>query len=145
MICPSVRATFKLVSKGEFTYHTSNIKSGLVFVKERKNGVPMDRIEKSIFLIRGQKVILDKDLAELYGVQTKQLKRAVRRNINRFPIDFMFELSREELKNLRSHFGTSRWGGTRYRPMAFTEQGVAMLGEAALGGVQGRTFCPACG
>jgi hypothetical protein len=71
--------------------------------------------------------MLDRDLAELYGVETKQLKRAVRRNIDRFPSDFMFQLAREEFENLRSHFGTSSWGGTRYLPLAFTEQGVTML------------------
>ena len=86
-----------------------------------------ESIEQLIFMIRGQKVMLDRDLAELYGVETKQLKRAVRRKITRFPKDFMFELSKEEFENLRSHFGTSSWGGTRYPPMAFTEQGVAML------------------
>ena len=80
-----------------------------------------------IYVIRGQKVMLDMDLAELYGVETKQLKRAVRRNEKRFPMDFMFELSQKEFENLRSNFGTSRWGGIRYAPMAFTEQGVAML------------------
>jgi len=67
------------------------------------------------------------DLADLYGVETKQLKRAVRRNINRFPEDFMFQLTASELLNLRSQIGTSNWGGIRYLPMAFTEQGVAML------------------
>ena len=71
--------------------------------------------------------MLDKDLAELYRVETKNLKRQVRRNIERFPDDFMFELNQEELEILRSQFGTSSWGGTRYTPMAFTEQGVAML------------------
>jgi phage regulator Rha-like protein len=71
--------------------------------------------------------MLDMDLAELYGVETKQLKRAVRRNIKRFPSDFMFELSQNEFENLRSQFGTSSWGGIRYPPMAFTEQGIAML------------------
>jgi hypothetical protein len=75
----------------------------------------------------GQKVMLDRDLAKLYGVETKQLKRAVRRNIARFPKDFMFELTKEELDDLRSQSGTSSWGGTRYLPMVFTEQGVAML------------------
>ena len=80
-----------------------------------------------IYLIRGHKVMLDTDLAELYGVETKQLKRAVRRNITRFPEDFMFQLQEKEFKDLRSHFGTSSWGGTRYLPMVFTEQGVAML------------------
>jgi len=80
-----------------------------------------------IFLLRGVKVMLDFDLAALYGTETKQLKRAVRRNIERFPEDFMFELNDSEIENLRCQFGTSSWGGTRYRPMAFTEQGVAML------------------
>ena len=90
--------------------------------------IPVDRIEKAILLIRGQKVILDADLAALYGVETKMLVRAVKRNINRFPIDFMFQLSKEEFDNLRFHFGTSSvWGGRRYPPYAFTEQGVAML------------------
>ena len=71
--------------------------------------------------------MLDKDLAELYVVETKQLKRQVRRNMERFPEDFMFELNQQEFDNLRGQFGTSNWGGTRYLPMAFTEQGVAML------------------
>jgi hypothetical protein len=84
-------------------------------------------IINKIYQIRSHKVMLDIDLAELYGVETKQLKRAVKRNIARFPEDFMFELSDHEFENLRSQFGTSRWGGTRYAPMAFTEQGVAML------------------
>lgn len=89
--------------------------------------VPEEVIMSKIYLIGGQKVMLDNDLAELYGVETKQLKRAVRRNIKRFPEDFMFELSETEFSNLRSQFGTSSWGGIRYAPMAFTEQGVAML------------------
>jgi len=94
----------------------------------KKSLVPVDRIEKAILLIRGQKVMLDADLAELYGVETKMLVRAVKRNINRFPTDFMFQLSKEEFDNLRFHFVTSSdWGGRRYRPYAFTEQGVAML------------------
>jgi hypothetical protein len=89
--------------------------------------VPIERITSKIYLIRGMKVMLDRDLAELYDVETKVLKQAVRRNIDRFPEDFMFELSKEEFKNLRSQFVTSSWGGVRYRPYAFTEQGVAML------------------
>jgi phage regulator Rha-like protein len=94
----------------------------------KKSLIPVDRIEKAILLIRGQKVMLDVDLAELYGVETKMLVRAVKRNINRFPTDFMFQLSKEEFDNLRFHFGTSSyWGGRRYPPYAFTEQGVAML------------------
>jgi len=82
-----------------------------------------------MYLIRGQKVMLDNDLAELYGVETKQLKRAVRRNIKRFPPDFMFELSQDELENLRSQFGTSNREkmGLRIPPFAFTEHGVLML------------------
>ena len=71
--------------------------------------------------------MLDSDLAELYGVETKYLKRQVRRNIERFPEDFMFELNKKELKNLRSQFGTSSWGGTRYTPMVFTEIGIPQL------------------
>ncbi len=86
-----------------------------------------DVVINKIHLVRKQKVMLDVDLAELYGVETKQLKRAVKRNTDRFPKDFMFELNDQEFENLRSQFGTSRWGGTRYAPMAFTEQGVAML------------------
>jgi len=89
--------------------------------------VPMERIAGKIYLIRKQKVMLDRDLAELYGVETKNLKRAVKRNIDRFPVDFMFELNEKELIDLRCQFGTSSWGGTRYLPLAFTEQGVAML------------------
>lgn len=89
--------------------------------------IPDEIIGSKIFVIRNQKVMLDRDLAELYQVETKQLKRQVRRNIERFPDDFMFELTQEEFDNLRSHFGTSSWGGVRYVPMAFTEQGVAML------------------
>jgi len=90
--------------------------------------VPMERIERAILMLRGHKVMLDADLAALYGVETKALVRAVKRNEDRFPHDFMFQLSREESDNLRLHFGTSSsWGGRRYLPYAFTEQGVAML------------------
>ena len=89
--------------------------------------IPEEVILSKIYLIGGQKVMLDRDLAELYGVETKQLKRAVKRNIKRFPEDFMFELSDDEFSNLRSQIGTSSWGGIRYAPMAFTEPGVAML------------------
>lgn len=92
-------------------------------------------VTSRIHHVRGQKVMLDRDLAELYGVETKQLKRQVRRNLGRFPEDFMFELSEEEAENLRSQIGTSSWGGTRYLPMAFTEQGVAML-SSVLGSEQ---------
>lgn len=86
-----------------------------------------EKIINKIYLIRGMKVMLDFELSELYETETKQLKRQVRRNIERFPKDFMFELTTKEFADLRSQFGTSGWGGTRYTPMAFTEQGVAML------------------
>lgn len=95
---------------------------------DRQSLVPAEQIEKSIVLIRGQKVMLDADLAALYGVQTGILTRAVRRNIDRFPGDFMFRLTNKEFTILKSQFGiSSRWGGRRYPPYAFTEQGVAML------------------
>jgi len=89
--------------------------------------IPSERIEKAILLIRGEKVLLDKDLAALYQVSTSVLNKAVTRNIDRFPPDFMFQLSKEEFSNLKFRFGTSSWGGTRKLPKAFTEQGVAML------------------
>ncbi|MCE3225863.1 MAG: DNA-binding protein [Bacteroidetes bacterium] len=89
--------------------------------------LPDEIIMNKIYFLRGYKVMLDKDLAELYGVETKVFNQAVRRNLNRFPADFMFELTRPEFENLRSQFVTSSWGGTRYMPNAFTEQGVAML------------------
>jgi phage regulator Rha-like protein len=93
-----------------------------------KSLIPVERIEKAILLIRGQKVMLDAHLAELYGVETKVLVQAVKRNIERFPEDFMFQLSQAEFAILRSQFVTSSdWGGRRYPPYAFTEQGVAML------------------
>ena len=88
---------------------------------------PIEKIIGKIYWIRGEKVILDKDLAALYGVSTSVLNKAVSRNIDRFPSDFMFVLSGDELSNLKFHFGTSSWGGTRKPPRAFTEQGVAML------------------
>lgn len=92
--------------------------------QDSKLVVPEEVLINKIYLIRDQKVMLDRDLADLYNVETKQLKRAVRRNITRFPKDFMFELTKEEFNHLRSQIGTSSWGGTRYYPMAFTEQGV---------------------
>jgi hypothetical protein len=88
----------------------------------------LQQIESKIHEIRGQKVMLDYDLAELYETETKYLKRSVRTNFNRFPSDFMFELSKAEWETLRCNFSTSNQrGGTRYLPFAFTEQGVAML------------------
>lgn len=84
-------------------------------------------IQNKIFEIRGQKVMLDFDLALLYNVENKALKQAIRRNITRFPVDFMFELTEIEFNTLRSQIVTSKRGGVRYMPFAFTEQGIAML------------------
>jgi len=90
--------------------------------------IPSERIESKILLIRGQKVLLDSDLAELYNIETSQLKRQVRRNLDRFPDDFMFELTKEENQSLRSQNVTLKRGQhSKYLPFAFTEQGVAML------------------
>ena len=87
----------------------------------------LEIIQQQIIELRGQKVMLDFHLADLYEIETKVLKQAVKRNINRFPTDFMFELSKEEFESLRSQIVTSKRGGMRYMPFAFTEQGVAML------------------
>jgi phage regulator Rha-like protein len=93
-----------------------------------KGIVPVEVIERKIYLIRGEKVMLSSDLAELYGVEPKVLIQAVKRNIERFPEDFMFQLSDQEFANLKSQIVTSSWGGIRRaNPYAFTEQGVAML------------------
>lgn len=90
--------------------------------------VPAERIERVIHVLRGEKVILDSEIAQLYEVETKVLIRAMKRNLGRFPPDFMFQLTREELEFLRCQSGTSKGrGGRRYLPYAFTEQGVAML------------------
>lgn len=89
--------------------------------------LPVERIERAILIVRGQKVMLDEDIAALYGVETKNLVKAMKRNLERFPLDFMFQLTLEDVENLRFQFGTSSWGGRRYLPYAFTEQGVAML------------------
>ncbi|HET6227544.1 MAG TPA: ORF6N domain-containing protein [Bacteroidia bacterium] len=90
---------------------------------------PDEIVMNKIYFIRNQKVMLDRDLADLYGVETKQLKRQVNRNIERFPDDFMFEMSKEEFEIWRSQFGTSNSDkmGLRYSPFCFTEQGIAML------------------
>lgn len=89
--------------------------------------IPDEIVIRKIFFLRGKKVMLDKDLAELYTVETKALNQAVKRNLLRFPEDFMFQLSEQEFENLRSQIVTSSWGGRRTPPYAFTEQGVAML------------------
>jgi hypothetical protein len=97
--------------------------------KNNLPAIPDEVIINKIYLIRGQKVMLDRDLAELYGVETKRLKEAVKRNIERFPEDFMFEMTKEEFENWRTQFATSKSDaiGLRYAPFCFTEQGVTML------------------
>jgi hypothetical protein len=116
-----------------------------------QNLLPVERIERAILVLRGHRVLLDADLAVLYGVETKALNRAVKRNIERFPADFMFQLTEDEVDLLRRHFGTSNAadgpeslrsqfgtskgrGGRRYLPYAFTEQGVAMLSSVLRSG-----------
>ncbi|MEY2505053.1 MAG: hypothetical protein QOG27_1333 [Verrucomicrobiota bacterium] len=89
--------------------------------------IPVGRIAQSIHLVRGQKVMLDVNLAALYEVPTGHLNRAVKRNFARFPSDFMFRINRNEARILKCQFGISSWGGRRRYPYAFTEQGVAML------------------
>ena len=91
------------------------------------NLIPIEQIANKIYVIGGKKVMLDSDLAQLYGVETGQLKRQVNRNRERFPEDFMFQFTEKEFSDLRCQFGTSSWGGRRYAPYAFTELGVAML------------------
>jgi hypothetical protein len=91
------------------------------------NLVPAERIATKILIIRGKRVMLDSDLATLYEVGTKRLNEQVTRNIKRFPEDFMFQLTKEESINLKSHFATSSWGGVRKLPRVFTQEGVAML------------------
>lgn len=102
-------------------------KRGLWGMVDSNSLIPAERIERLILLVQNQKVILDKDLAALYGVTTGNLNKAVDRNIERFPSDFMVRLTPEDFTNLKFHFGSSSWGGTRKLPRAFTEQGVAML------------------
>lgn len=99
-------------------------------MEEHNHGsmVPDEIIMEKIYLIRGEKVMLDSDLAKLYGVETKQLKRAVRRNMKRFPVEFMFELTKGEYDKLKVQFGALKRGGhSKYLPFAFTEEGVSML------------------
>jgi hypothetical protein len=93
--------------------------SQLTFIEET--------VTSKIYILRNQRIMFDFDLAKLYGIETKMLKRAVKRHLDRFPLDFMFELSDEETQNLRYQFGTSSWGGRRYPSFAFTEHGAVML------------------
>ncbi len=96
-------------------------------MKKETSLVPTETIERKIYLIKGMKVMLDSDLADLYEVPTFRLNEAVKRNIKRFPADFMFQLNKKEFANLTSQFAISSYGGRRYIPYVFTEQGVAML------------------
>lgn len=108
--------------------------------------VPVETVERLIHLARGEKVLLDADLAKLYGVETKVLNRAVRRNRSRFPRDFMFQLTPEEAEALRCQIGTSKAGrgGRRYLPYVFSEQGVAMLSSVLRSERAGRSTSPSC-
>lgn len=89
--------------------------------------IPEEIIISKIYLVRNKKVMIDSDLADLYGVETKRLNEQIKRNLSRFPEDFMFQLTNEEWQNLKSHFATSSWGGRRTIPYVFTEHGVLML------------------
>ncbi len=95
--------------------------------KKKQEIIKLELIQSKIYTIRNHKVMLDKDLAELYEVTTGNLNKAVKRNIKRFPKTFMFQLTKEEFNNLKFHFGTSSWGGTHKLPSAFTEHGALML------------------
>jgi hypothetical protein len=103
------------------------METNIIVQAPRKENVMDLAIIQRIHEIRGVRVMLDFDLAEIYQVETKNLKRATKRNIERFPDDFMFELTENEWENLRCQFGTSSWGGARYLPFAFTQEGIAML------------------
>lgn len=96
-------------------------------LQKNKIFIPVEAVSQRIFMIRGQKVMLDMDLAEFYAVTTGNLNLSVRRNLERFPIDFMFQLSKEEYQNLILQIARPSWGGSRHLPYVFTEQGVAML------------------
>ena len=100
------------------------LERGTSFVAKLKTPVRVEGITRAILVLRGQRVILDRELAAIYGVSTGRLNQAVRRNAERFPEDFMFQLTAAELENLRSQFAISSWGGRRYRPFAFTEHGA---------------------
>ncbi len=101
--------------------------SEIVETKGKIKSIREETLLNRIYIIRGQKVMLDRNLAALYQVETKRLNEQVRRNPGRFPVDFMFQLTEKEFENLKSHFATSSWGGNRKLPFVFTEQGVAML------------------
>ncbi len=116
---------YQLLERNLLQFNSNFIKN--MSEKSNKPVIPDEIISDKIYLIRNKKVMLDADLADLYEVETKRLNEQVRRNIARFPEDFMFQLSAAEYENLKSQFATSSWGGRRTLPYAFTEQGVAML------------------
>ncbi len=119
-----------VVSKNAFPFAwTHHAESDCILrMSKEQSVIPIERIAASIYLIRGEKVMLDSDLAELYGVETGALVRAMKRNIERFPGDFSFQLTKDEFENLKCHIGiSSQWGGRRYPPYAFTEHGALML------------------
>jgi hypothetical protein len=107
-------------------YSFQNIHPQLMYENDEMM-IPEEVIISKIYQIRNRKVMLDMDLAELYCVETKRLNEQVKRNLDRFPADFMFQLSQDEFENLKSHFATSSWGGRRKLPFAFSEHGVLML------------------
>ena len=113
--------------------------------KARQSRIPTARIERSILLMRGQKVMLDSDLAELYGVETKVLLQAVKRNIRRFPDDFMFQLTKEEFQILRSQTVTSSWGGRRHPPYVFTRKGPQCCRASCEATGRSTSTCRSCG
>ena len=110
-----------------FTIYIYKIKIIVIAKRELETLVAEQKILHRIYIMRGQKVMIDEDLAEMYKVETRRLNEQVKRNINRFPTDFMFTLTAKEYENLKSQNATSSWGGRRKLPNAFTEQGVAML------------------
>ena len=119
--------TSKHLKSQDATPGTVHLQAENMAKKKAEIAIPQEVLISKIHEIREQKVMLDSDLAELYGVETKALKQQVKRNLDSFPEDFMFELTKEEFEILRSQNVTSSWGGTRYTPMVFTEHGVLML------------------
>lgn len=118
----------KVVGKKNPVYPSKNLKTTWGFaMTEKELPLSLELIRERIYVIRGQKVMLDRDLAELYGVTVKRLNEQVKRNLKRFPEDFMFSLDIKEVSNLKSQIATSSWGGVRKMPNVFTENGVAML------------------
>lgn len=124
------------VSKFEVTICDLKLTYAQMNMSKNAELIPLERIQNAIFLIRGEKVMIDSDLSELYGVTTGNLNKAVKRNQDRFPLDFMFQLTDDETKNLMFQIGisNSKHGGSRHNPYVFTEQGVAMLSSVLRSG-----------